>query len=225
MITINNLHYGWANNKPVLDIEAWTMNASSCFVYGPSGCGKSSLLNILAGVTAADSGEVSIQAENLSALSARQRDKFRSKNLGVIFQQFNLLPYLSGLENIQLAVELAGGNQSESIEYIHQLLADLKLPESVLTARPMNLSVGQQQRLAIVRALVNRPKWILADEPTSALDSDSRDAFIEVLLQECDRNECRVIFFSHDISLRDKFACSEYLPDLNRVKPELGYVV
>ncbi len=226
MIHINNMSYRWdSKSSPVIDIESWSVTSDSCFIYGASGCGKSSFLNILSGISVASNGEVSVLGENLSKLSSRKRDRFRAKNIGVIYQQFNLLPYLNGLDNILLATSLSKSNSHGVIDRVHQLLDSLKLPQSVLREKPMHLSVGQQQRLAIIRALVNQPKMILADEPTSSLDSANRDAFIEVLLQECSNNQCKLVFFSHDLGLKDNFSHSENFEQINRAARGVDYAL
>src|SRR5690606_22988173 len=150
------------------------------------------LLNLLAGVTLPRSGEIQLLGQNLARLSQRQRDRFRARHLGVIFQQFNLIPYLSVMDNVLLAAHFARSNGAP--ERARQLLDELGL-EPELARRPARqLSVGQQQRVAVARALVAKPEILLADEPSSALDSDSRDAFLQVLLNTADQNNCSLVF-------------------------------
>lgn len=224
MISVNNMIYQWkGTGRPDIDIERWDMSRNSCFVYGASGCGKSTFLNILSGILVAQKGEVVVLGEDIAKKTIRERDSFRAKNIGVIYQQFNLLPFLTGLDNILLSLSLSGSKNEGGVERIYRLMSDLKLPERILSEKPGELSVGQQQRLAIVRALVNNPKLILADEPTSALDSSSRDKFIEILLQQCSDNDCQVVFFSHDMSIRDRFCYSEKFEDINRVARGVEY--
>ena len=217
MIYIKNMLYQWEKKtRPIIDIDSWSMKDKSCFIYGSSGSGKSSFVNLLSGITVANQGDVITLGENLSDLSARGRDAFRAKNIGVIYQQFNLLPFLSGMDNILLALNLSHSMNDDVCSRIYPLLDSLKLPISVLKEKPINLSVGQQQRLAIVRTLASKPRLILADEPTSALDNVSRDSFVHTLLQECCKNKCQVILFSHDMTMKHDFDSSVNFEKLNR---------
>lgn len=214
MINVNNMTYQWAGkDRPDIAIDSWSMNKESCFIYGASGCGKSTFLNILSAIVVAQKGEVCVLGENLSKMSGRDRDRFRANNIGVIYQQFNLLPFLNGMDNILFSLSLSklsrGEGEAKSKDKIYSLMNDLDLPDKILKENPVNLSVGQQQRLAIVRALASSPRLILADEPTSALDSVARDIFVNTLLNQCEKNNCRVVFFSHDMSIKNNFSCSE----------------
>src|SRR5690606_11130190 len=131
---------------------------------------------LLPGLLPPRQGAVSVLGRDLYSLSARQRDRFRARNIGVIFQQFNLIPYLSVADNLRLARAFGGGR-----EPVEPLLERLWLGPDILQRRARSLSIGQQQRVAIARVLVNRPPLILADEPTSALDADARDVFMQLL--------------------------------------------
>lgn len=184
------------------------------FLYGPSGSGKTSLLNLLAGVQLPTSGSIELLGQNLAALSARQRDKLRARHIGVIFQQFNLIPYLNLLDNVLLAAHFAGLDKPEAQLRAHQVLSALGLERELLERPARQLSVGQQQRVAVARALIAKPEILLADEPSSALDSDSRDAFIDLLLDNTRQTGCTVVFVSHDRSLQPHFSRSLDISEL-----------
>lgn len=221
---LNGLTFAYDQaSGPVLAIETLTISPQEkLFLKGASGSGKSTLLGLIAGILTAQSGEIKVLGEDLAAMNAAQRDAFRAARLGVIFQMFNLLPYLPVGANITLpcrfsaarakAAEAAGGAESEA----RRLLSGLGLdPAEVWTKRSTELSVGQQQRVAAARALIGRPGLILADEPTSALDSDSRDAFIALLSEECEAAGAALIFVSHDGSLAKHFDRGLDLSDIN----------
>lgn len=206
-ISLRQVEFGWSRGAdPLLSIDHFQVaRGERVFLYGPSGSGKTSLLNLLAGVNTPRRGEVRILGQNLQALSQRRRDRFRARHIGVIFQQFNLIPYLSVLDNVLLAAHFAR-RKAGALEHARTLLAALGL-ESELEQRPARqLSVGQQQRLAVARALVIEPEILLADEPSSALDSDSRDAFMQLMLQVAGQSHCAVVFVSHDRSLEPYFS-------------------
>jgi putative ABC transport system ATP-binding protein len=183
------------------------------FVCGPSGSGKSTLLGLLSGVLQATSGEVSVLGVSFSTLSASRRDHFRAEHLGYIFQQFNLLPFLSPVENVLLGCAWsrvrairAGATQTAQRDEAIRLLGALGLSAQIVErSRTGNLSVGQQQRVAAARALIGGPRLLIADEPTSALDTDNRDVFLRLLLTECMRHGTGVVFVSHDMNLAPHF--------------------
>jgi putative ABC transport system ATP-binding protein len=205
--------YDSSANVTDLSISQWHVEyGSQIFLYGDSGSGKTTLLNLLAGVIKPSKGSIQLLGSPFSSMKARQRDKFRARHIGVVFQQFNLIPYLSVIKNIQLASYFASTTQESIQESAEELLLKLKLPVNTLHKRSSELSVGQQQRVAIARALINQPEVLLVDEPTSALDSSARDAFMQVLLDACQAANATMIFVSHDMSLQDYFESSIAMP-------------
>ncbi len=202
-IDISQLRFNWGE-KNILNIDTWQLNQGErCFIYGRSGTGKSTLLNIIAGMLQAQQGNILVFGHDLNKLSTRQRDRFRAKNMGVIFQQFNLLPYLSVVDNIHLSQHFAKYHIDAA--YFKQLLDALELSNALLKQKAYQLSVGQQQRVAVARALIHRPPLIIADEPTSALDEETRDGFMSLLLSLCKQNNSTLLFVSHDKTLAHHF--------------------
>ena len=219
-IMLENLYFAYPGKRqePVLDIPEWHIaQGEHVFLRGPSGSGKSTLLNLLAGILVATRGTVEVLGQELGALSARERDRFRAAHIGIVFQQFNLIPYLSVLDNIQLAAYFGRKKQIDFDSTIKQLFAALALDDSLITKKANHLSVGQQQRVAIVRALVNAPEILIVDEPTSALDSDLRDAFMDVLLAISQSRGSTLIFVSHDTALSHYFHHVVNLSEINRL--------
>ncbi len=222
VINLNNVTFQWPNSDtPTLDIEQLSVTANEhVFIKGPSGCGKSTLLSLLTGINAATQGQVELLGSNLTELSSSQRDRFRADNIGYIFQQFNLLPYLSVVENVILPCQFSHQrkqNVSGSlIQRANELLDKLHLPQAVRQKPVIDLSIGQQQRVAAARALIGEPKVVIADEPTSALDYDNRSAFIELLMEEANRVGSTLVFVSHDPTLESLFERVIHLPAINR---------
>lgn len=210
---------------PVLEIDDWRIGRGhQLFLHGASGSGKTTLLNLLSGVLLPTSGSVQILGENLSSLRSRQRDRFRANHIGIVFQQFNLLPWLSVIDNLRLATYFSGGKEGvmENDERIkaERIFARLHIASELLHRPASSLSVGQQQRVAIARALINDPELLIADEPTSSLDSSARSAFMELLLEAVAVNKTTLLFVSHDLSLAGSFSETVALSDLNKVKGE-----
>jgi len=197
-----DLKFGW-QGKPLLDIPQLTLNhGDTLFITGPSGCGKSTLLNLITGLLLPDSGDIIIGNQSLTALGSSARDRFRGRYMGVISQTLNLLPYLTVEENLQLMQRFAG--QKNDTAWQQKLLTQLNLSDQL--KQPVNqLSLGQQQRAAIARALVHRPALIIADEPTSALDNDNKSAFMKLLLDEMQQFDTALVMVSHDRSLEKYF--------------------
>ncbi|ATD07900.1 putative ABC transport system ATP-binding protein [Pseudoalteromonas piscicida] len=196
------------------------------FLHGPSGSGKSTLLGLIAGTLDCQQGEIEIAGTNASALSRGQRDKFRADHIGTIFQNFNLLPYLSPIENVTLGCEFSKKrrqnifSQNKSLEQEAKiLLCDLGIDEHTQQRSVAELSIGQQQRVAAARAFIGRPEIIIADEPTSALDADSRDGFIKLLFSQAAVYSASILFVSHDKSLAPLFDRQISLPDLQQGAP------
>ena len=177
-------------------------------LIGPSGSGKSTLLNLIGGVLLPARGSVSLLGQPLGELSASQRDAFRADHLGFIFQQFNLIPYLSVLDNVLLPCRVSARRASRVSEpeaEARRLLAGLDLDPALLSRPAAELSVGQQQRVAAARALIGQPEILIADEPTSALDAERQATFVELLLSEAKRAGSAVVFVSHDLRLATHF--------------------
>ena len=205
-INIAELSFRWPKN-PAFELfiqDRQVSQGQNVFLYGPSGSGKSTLLNLLSGVLTGYTGHLQVLDCELTSLSGAQRDQFRAAHIGMIFQQFNLLPYLSGLQNIQLAQYFKPNHQAAGqTELLAQLCDTLQLSSALLKQTAATMSVGQQQRIAVARALINQPQLIIADEPSSALDSELRDQFIELLLSTTTNNT--VIFVSHDKNIASHF--------------------
>jgi putative ABC transport system ATP-binding protein len=199
---------------PCLDAVSLVVEAGAhWFLCGQSGSGKSTLLNLAAGVLLPDNGSVCLLGQDLSALSASGRDRLRADHVGFIFQQFNLIPWMSVLDNTllpcsfsrrrQQRAEAAGGDaQMEA----RRLLRALDMDEALWRQPAMKLSIGQQQRVAAARALLGRPELIIADEPTSSLDADRQAIFLELLQHECAASDAALLFVSHDERLACRFA-------------------
>lgn len=226
IVKIENLKFSWPDqNKPLIHIKSLTLNSGEkFFLRGPSGSGKSTLLNILSGIIKPHSGTIEILNQNINKLSPTQMDQFRVDHLGYIFQTFNLIPYLSVLENVLLPcrfskkranrVELERDSlNQESLRLLNRL--DLK-GEEILNKKAHALSVGQQQRVAAARALMGFPSIIIADEPTSALDEDHKNAFIKLLVSECEAHKITLFFVSHDKTLTSYFDRVVDLDTLNQ---------
>ncbi|MFI4875929.1 MAG: ABC transporter ATP-binding protein [Blastopirellula sp. JB062] len=201
-------------------------------IMGASGSGKSTLLHVMAGLTAPDSGEVLIEGERLSSFSDAKLTNFRRRRIGLVFQQFNLIPALTAIENVMLPL-MAGGNaaQAETREKAARLLEKLGLAPRI-THRPDAMSGGEQQRVAIARALITDPAIVLADEPTGSLDSVNGRALCE-LLKELNENEGRtIVVVTHEpavaawagriVVMKDGAICTEWTAGENQDPHELA---
>ena len=204
---------------PALQIAAGARAA----LVGPSGAGKSTLLGLIAGVLLPERGQVDILAQSLTALSSKQRDRFRADNLGIIFQKFNLLPYLSVLDNVVLALEFSQFASLSSAEkkdracyFLNALDIDVG---KMAQQKAAQLSVGQQQRVAAARACVANPKLILADEPTSALDAERQEAFLELLFRQQEQTAATLLMVTHDHHLAGQFRQIIDLRHITQVGP------
>ena len=225
LIQLSNLGFAWPGQPELLDIDSFTLQrGESLFLKGPSGSGKTTLLGLLGGVQKPNRGSIQLLDQDLSTLSASARDRFRVDHTGYIFQQFNLLPFLSVRENVELPchfsklrAERAKQRHGSVDQAAATLLAHLGLKdESLLSRRADSLSIGQQQRVAAARALIGQPELVIADEPTSALDYDARENFIRLLFAECREAGSSLLFVSHDQSLAPLFDRHLSLADLNR---------
>jgi putative ABC transport system ATP-binding protein len=220
-IEIRDLKFSY-DHHAILELPVFDINAGEIvFLYGPSGSGKSTLLELVAGVLKNQAGTLKVCGHDLSQMKDTGLDHFRAENIGYIFQSFNLIPYLSVLENIQLPF-LFKKSELDKQELL-SLVKNLGLIDYI--DRPVSkLSVGQQQRVAVARALIKKPKLILADEPTSALDYNHRENFLKILFDLCRAHKTSVLFVSHDLTMAQLFDRSISLAELNRVQsvaPEL----
>ena len=220
-VELSQVQFGYRTGRPVLDIPTLIIErGETVFLHGPSGSGKTTLLGLLAGVLKADGGSVRIVGHDLATMSNGQRDAFRARHLGYVFQMFNLIPYLSVRENILLPLRLDAGRASrlgtvsfgDAARHVaEQLDIDAYLDSSVT-----ELSVGQQQRVACARALIGNPDVVIADEPTSALDYDRREQFLQLLFSSCRAVGATLVFVSHDLQLRQLFSRDVALEQVNR---------
>jgi len=221
MLSVHELRYRWPGaSADCLDIAAFELpDASTVFLYGPSGCGKSTLLGLLAGVLVAQSGRVEFLGQDWATLPGGRRDARRADHVGVVFQQFNLLPYLSVLDNVLLPCRFSARRAQRCVgspaAAARSLLQRVGLADELWLRPAAALSVGQQQRVAAARALIGAPELVIADEPTSALDTALRDDFMALLLGECRASGATLVFVSHDERLAAQFDQRLSLPDLN----------
>jgi putative ABC transport system ATP-binding protein len=223
VLQVRDLRYAWPGGGPdALAIDRLDIAAGRrLFLHGPSGCGKSTLLGLLAGVLVARQGSVALLGQDWSLLRGGARDARRADHVGVIFQQFNLLPYLTVLDNVllpcrfsRLRAQRCAGSPAAAARLLLQRVA---LPQALWARRADALSVGQQQRVAAARALIGAPELVLADEPTSALDAALREDFMALLLDACSASGSTLVFVSHDDRLAARFDERLSLPELNRV--------
>lgn len=225
IITIENLFFKYnKNNEFAIHLDHFSMEKSNrIFLEGPSGCGKTTFLNILTGLLTPSQGTVRILNTDITTLSAIQCDRFRADHFGIIFQLFNLIPYLSVIENIVLPCTFSKVKTKKVLtralsleEEASRLCHDLDITPSLRNTPVHRLSIGQQQRVAIARAMMGQPELIIADEPTSALDDDRKHHFMNLLLNECQKYNISLIFVSHDTTLTSHFNHVYSLKQLNK---------
>lgn len=224
-IALVDLRFRWrAQTAPCLDINRFEIAPGErVFLHGPSGGGKSTLLGVLGGVAVPERGRVELLGRDLFSLSGRARDAFRADHIGFIFQQFNLLPWLSALDNILLPCTFSARRRQRAGEpraAAGKLLTHLDFDAALWHKPAAELSVGQQQRVAAARALIGRPEILIADEPTSALDAPRQQAFIDLLLAESASAGAALLFVSHDARLAAHFDRIVALADISRATAE-----
>ena len=215
MIELSDVRFRWHPQGPlVLDIKKFQVNSGErIFIQGQSGSGKSTLLSILSGIAIPEAGLVKVNGTNYAKLKSTERDAFRADHIGIIFQLFNLIPYLSPIENTTLPCQFSQNrnvvakSKSNSVEAeARRLLFQLQIKdEATINSPAFKLSIGQQQRVAAARSLIGAPDLIIADEPTSALDFDVRKTFMKLLFDEVADAGATLIFVSHDPNLADQF--------------------
>ena len=212
-LRLQQLQHRWSAQSHGLRVDHLELaQAQNLFIQGPSGCGKTTLLSVLAGVLSVQSGRCEVLGQDLASLSPRQRDHWRGAHVGVIFQQFNLIPYLDVWANVMLPTRLFASREQAARRHwgsaaaqAGHVLAALGLHSDHWHQAVHTLSVGQQQRVAAARALMGHPPLIIADEPTSALDEDNKDEFIRLLMDQARAQGASVVLVSHDARLASHF--------------------
>lgn len=200
---------------PVLNIADFQLAAGEQVVLvGSSGGGKTTLLNIIAGITTADSGEVRIAGTDLTGLSEPARDQFRAERIGYVFQTFNLLPAFTALENVLLGMSFGrtGVNRARAIQLLERVGLSHRLHH-----KPAQMSVGEQQRTSVARALVNAPKILLADEPTANVDAANQQMILNLLRESCREHNVSLLLVTHAPEVASQFERVERLADFNRL--------
>ena len=230
VIDIRGLTFRWQPQAPVvLALDALRIEKGArVFIQGPSGSAKSTLLSLLAGVTVPQRGKLHVLGRRLDQLGGVQRDHFRAHHIGYIFQMFNLIPYLSMVDNVALPCRFSKARHDKALQRsptlkaeAERLLEHLDMAHAELLYRPVTtLSVGQQQRVAAARALMGSPELLIADEPTSSLDADRREAFVRLLFEECVQAGSTLVFVSHDTSLEALFDRTIRLAEVNTAGAE-----
>jgi len=210
VIDVRNLVFTYPTSDFRLSVKEFQMQAGErVFLYGPSGSGKSTFLNLISGLMAPSSGHLHVLHLDMTAASAAARDKFRSQHIGCIFQQFNLIPYLSAEENILIS------SWNSSLRWRSQTFSSPRDEAAFLAQRldvaqvlhqtTATLSVGQQQRVAAARAFMGAPSLLIADEPTSALDAQRQGDFIDLLVELSNEFKMALLFVSHNQALSSHF--------------------
>jgi putative ABC transport system ATP-binding protein len=221
-VDIEQLTFSYRAPKVVLRIPVLTIvKGEKIFLHGPSASGKTTLLGILTGALRASEGRVIVLGQDFSRMSGPARDALRGSRIGYIFQMFNLIPYLNVMENIMLPCRISAERQRRlngrsREEEAKKLAARLGIGR-IIGDNVVDLSVGQQQRVAAARALIGAPELIIADEPTSSLDEDHREGFLQLLFNHCREIGSTLIFVSHDRRMMPLFDRAISLAEINKV--------
>ncbi len=209
LLSLQGLSYTWPATEAAIELPDMALNAGEkVFLYGPSGSGKSTLLGLIGGLIQPDKGSIEFAGQRLETLKPSKRDQFRADHLGIIFQQFNLLPWLDVRSNVALPChfsKLRAQRAGDIQKTVDRLLMGMDLESTLWSRRADGLSVGQQQRVAAARALIGQPELILADEPTSALDANRRGQFIDLLFEQVAKSGSTLLFVSHEQDLASRF--------------------
>jgi putative ABC transport system ATP-binding protein len=223
ILELNDVCYRWPGRASFeLTVPDFRLApAETVLLLGESGSGKSTLLSLICGTILAQSGAVHVAGTDIASLSSGQRDRVRAEQIGLIFQQFNLLPFASVRDNILLPLRFApdrAGRVSAPVDEAARLCRDLGLPDGVLEMKAGMLSVGQQQRVAAARALIGTPPLIVADEPTSSLDAATQATFLELLFGQSRAHGTTLMMVSHDARLADQFDRVIQMADIAQTK-------
>lgn len=210
VLHVSDVSFRWPGRTGfTLSVPHFAVEGSeTVLLLGESGSGKSTLLSLICGTMLPGAGSITVAGTDLTQLSGSARDRFRAEQIGVIFQQFNLLPFGTVADNILLPLRFAPERRKragDAKSAASDLCTSLGLPQGVLGSKANTLSVGQQQRVAVARALIGQPPLIVADEPTSALDANSQAAFLDLLFAQTAANKAAILMVSHDPRLADRF--------------------
>jgi putative ABC transport system ATP-binding protein len=201
VLDIRNVHKIYNESEiqvhAVNDVTLEFQEGEFAAIVGPSGSGKTTLLNLIGGLDNPTSGEIIIDGTNLAKLKSSQLIDFRMRNIGFVFQAYNLIPVLTAKENVEFIMSLQKWSRQDRDERTFELLKAVGLAERI-NSRPSKLSGGQQQRVAVARALASRPKFVLADEPTANLDSKSATTLLEIMEKLNQEEKITFIFSTHD---------------------------
>lgn len=199
---------------PVLNIPAFRLaSGEQVALVGQSGGGKTTLLNVIAGITTADAGLVRVDGVDVTRLPEPARDRFRAERIGIVFQTFHLLPAFTALENVLLGMSFSGQTNRG---FARELLERVGLGKR-LHHRPQQLSVGEQQRVSVARALANRPRLMLADEPTASVDVAHQQTILNLLRETCREHQVSLLLVTHAPEVSSQFERIEHLADFNQV--------
>jgi putative ABC transport system ATP-binding protein len=230
-ILLTEIEFCWGSAKNDFSIQVRNFRLEkneSVILVGPSGGGKSTLLSLICGTAKPQKGIIEIIGKNLGKMSKSVKDNFRADNIGIIFQQFNLLPYLSAIDNVLLPLEFsqsrkqaAGGTKAQYNSEAKRLLQTLNItPETLGTQKAATLSIGQQQRVAAARAFIGSPELIIADEPTSSLDEESQDKFLNQLFFQKDETGASLLMVSHNPRIAKRFDRVINIDDICTISPK-----
>lgn len=198
---------------PVLNIDRFELQpGEQAALVGQSGGGKTTLLNVVSGITSADAGRVVVDGVDVARLNEVRRDRFRAERIGIVFQTFNLLPAFTALENVLLGMTFSG--RTDRV-YARELLERVGLGKR-LSHRPPQLSVGEQQRVAVARALANRPRLMLADEPTANVDVANQQRILDLIREACREHQVSLLLVTHAPEVSQQFERVEKLAEFNR---------
>ena len=219
IIKIDSVRFYWSKkNSFKIFVPNFEINkGEKVLLLGESGSGKTTLLSLICGFLNPLSGSISINGSTINKLSSKTKDEHRADNIGIIFQQFNLLPYANVIDNIVLPLyfsKVRSANVTNQRESALNLCKQLRLPDDIDQYKASSLSVGQQQRVAVARALIGNPSLVIADEPTSSLDTDAQQIFLDLMFEQISNNKSTLLMVSHDKSLAERF---DRLIDINEV--------
>ena len=219
IIKIDTVKFYWSKKSnfkifvPNLEIK----KGEKVLLLGESGSGKTTILSLICGFLNPLSGNIFINGKTINQLSSKTKDEYRADNIGIIFQQFNLLPYANVVDNVLLPLyfsKVRSNNVPDKREKVIELFKQLRLPDDITQFRASSLSMGQQQRVAVARALIGKPSLIIADEPTSSLDADAQKIFLDLMFEQISENNSTLLMVSHDRSLSGQF---DRLIDINEI--------